>query len=157
MGWTAAVRCQVSERFIAYAGECGRRWWILVARVGWRRFLHAQFRDSPFSGLAGRGRGGGRVVGAGGKVFLRASTPYQRPFAGFAGEYERRVEETRAITDYRRLGQYPASIDLLDEPIPRRLFAGWEAEFAGYYRRHGLPASLYLDGRESVGVVVRRV
>ncbi len=102
----------------------------------------------------------------GGKVFVQASTPFQRPFAAFVGEFEERVAageqwpgwvaETRSITDYRRLHQYPASIHLLDEGVLRRLFGGWEIEFCGYYRRHGLPASLYLDGRESVGLVARR-
>lgn len=108
----------------------------------------------------------GEWLAPGGRVFVQASTPFQRPFAGFLPEYARRVEagelwpgwvaETRQITDYRRLHQYPASIHLLDEAVLRRLFAGWEIEYCGYYRRHGLPASLYWDGRESVGLIARR-
>jgi hypothetical protein len=108
----------------------------------------------------------GEWLAPGGKVFVQASTPFQRPFAGFVPEFARRVAagedwpgwvaETREITDYRRLHQYPASIHLLDETVLRRLFAGWEIEYCGYYRRHGLPASLYFDGRESVGLVAGR-
>lgn len=102
----------------------------------------------------------------GGKVFVQASTPFQRPFVRFLPEFARRVEagehwpgwvaDTRQITDFRRLHQYPAAIHLLDESVLRRLFSGWEIEYCGYYRRHGLPASLYLDGRESVGLIARR-
>ena len=102
----------------------------------------------------------------GGKVFVQASTPFQRPFAGFLPEFARRVAageawpgwvaETRRITKYSRLHQYPASIHLLEETVLRRLFSDWEIEYCGYYRRHGLPASLYGDGRESVGLIARR-
>jgi SAM-dependent methyltransferase len=108
----------------------------------------------------------GEWLAPGGQVFVQASTPFQRPFAGFVPEFARRVAagepwpgwvaETREITDYRRLHQYPASIHLLDEGVLRRLFAGWEISYCGYYRRHGLPASLYFDGRESVGLVAGR-
>lgn len=109
----------------------------------------------------------GEWLAPGGCVFVQASTPYQAPFAGFVEEFERRVgvgerwpgwvAETRLITDFRRLHQYPRSIHLLDTGVLERLFTGWEVEYLGYYRRHGLPASLYLDGRESVGLVARRV
>lgn len=105
-------------------------------------------------------------LASGGKVFVQASTPFERPFARFLPEFARRLAagepwpgwmaETRAFTDHRRLHQVPAAIHLLEETVLRRLFSGWEIEYCGYYRRHGLPASLYGDGRESVGLIARR-
>ena len=102
----------------------------------------------------------------GGKVFVQASTPFQRPFAGFLPEFARRVAageewpgwvaETQRITNYGRLHQYPASIHLLDERVLHRLFSDWEIEYCGYYRRHGLPARLNRNRRESVGLSARR-
>jgi SAM-dependent methyltransferase len=208
MGWTAAVPGQMSERFIAFAQECGRPTVDLGCAYGVAAIPAGAIAvDLEMSHLAALPTGMARVVGRfpelafragslgavhasnvlhfltgeeleegvqrmghwlapGGKVFVQASTPYQRPFAGFVPEFARRVEagerwpgwvaETRLITGYRRLHQYPASIHLLDEEVLRRLFRGWEIEYCGYYRRHGLPASLYLDGRESVGLIARR-
>jgi len=208
MGWTAAVPGQMSERFIAFAGQCGRpavdigcaygvaaipagaiavdleishltalpagmdrvvgRFPELAFRAGSLGAVHASNVLHFLTGeeLEEGVRRMGEWLAPGGKVFIQASTPFQRPFARFVGEFERRVgaeerwpgwvAETRLITEYRRLHQYPASIHLLDVEVLRRLFAGWEIEYCGYYRRHGLPASLYLDGRESVGLMARR-
>jgi hypothetical protein len=47
---------------------------------------------------------------------------------------------------------------LLDDAVLARACsgAGLEVERAWLYRREDLPESLYLDGRESVGVVARK-
>jgi hypothetical protein len=102
----------------------------------------------------------------GGKVFVQASTPFQRPFAGFLPEFARRVAagdewpgwvaETQRITNY---GRYIST--------RRRFICSTRGFYSGCFRigklstvattrRHGLPASLYGDGRESVGLIARR-
>ncbi len=109
-----------------------------------------------------------RWLRPGGKLFVQAATPYQAPFAAFAAEYERRVargekwpgwvEKIGAYSKHRLLGQMPRSIHLLDEKVLTRLCidAGLEVERAWLYRREDLPESLFLDGRESVGLVARK-
>lgn len=104
----------------------------------------------------------------GGCVYIQAGTPYQGPFAPFVPEYTARfargeqwpgwVESTRSITSYRRLNQYPASIHLLDDNVLGRVFlgAGFAIERLWLYRRRDLPASMFLDGRENVGLVARK-
>ncbi len=105
----------------------------------------------------------------GGRVFAVAATPYFGPFASFAAEYETRVgraeawpgwvENTRAITEHRLMSQVPKSIHLLDDKTLTRVFAGagFEVERCWMFRRHDLPASVHHDGRESVGLVARKI
>ena len=105
----------------------------------------------------------------GGKVFALAATPYFGPFSSFAATYEQRlsqgdhwpgwVDNTRTITDHRLMAQVPKSIHLLDDKILTRVFrdAGFAVDRCWIFRRHDLPASLHHDGRESVGLVARKL
>lgn len=104
----------------------------------------------------------------GGKLFVQAATPFQAPFEAFLPEYERRVargekwpgwvEKIGAYSKHRLLGQMPRSIHLLDDRVLARVCAaaGLEVERVWLYRRGDLPESLFLDGRESVGLVARK-
>jgi SAM-dependent methyltransferase len=101
----------------------------------------------------------------GGRVFLHAGTPYQRPFAAFVPEYESRmaagaewpgwIENTRAVSEHRLLSQIPRALHLLDDVILGRELerAGFTIERIRLYRRHDLSSTMHLDGREGVGVI----
>lgn len=101
----------------------------------------------------------------GGRVFIQASTPYQAPFTRFLPIHAERlaagekwpgwIEQVRDISDHGQLSQLPKSIHLLDEPVLRRACtaAGFLIEDSHLYRRHDLPASLFLDGRECLGLI----
>ena len=101
----------------------------------------------------------------GGRLFVQAGTPYQQPFAALAPLYEARVaagdpwpgwvEDARAISTHKKLSQIPRSLHLLDEAVLRRLAtsADLHIERLWTYRRHDLPRSMHLDGREGVGLV----
>jgi SAM-dependent methyltransferase len=109
-----------------------------------------------------------RWLRPGGKFFLQAATPYQEPFAAFVPEYERRValgerwpgwiEQTRAYSEHRLLSQMPRSIHLLDDKVLSRAAseAGLDVERAWLYRRPELSPTIFLDGRESVGLIAKR-
>jgi SAM-dependent methyltransferase len=109
-----------------------------------------------------------RWLRPGGKLFVQAATPFQAPFEAFLPEYERRVargekwpgwvEKIGAYSKHRLLGQMPRALHLLDDVVLARVCsgAGLEVERAWLYRREDLPASLHLDGRESVGLVARK-
>ena len=104
----------------------------------------------------------------GGKLFVQASTPWQQPFHAFVPVFERRrdsgvdwpgwIENTAEYSTHRKLSQIPSSIHLLDDLTLRRSAeaAGLGVEGAWLYRRRDLPASLFLDGRESAGLIARK-
>ena len=104
----------------------------------------------------------------GGKLFVQAATPWQRPFARFVPVFEARrregadwpgwMENTAEYSTHRRLSQIPPSIHLLDEQTLRRRAegAGLTVEAAWLYRRADLPASLFLDGRECTGLIASK-
>ncbi len=113
-------------------------------------------------------RAASRWLRPGGKLFVQAATPYQAPFALFVPEYARRVEsgekwpgwlpKVSAYSKHRQLSQMPRALHLLDDRVLAREAesAGLIVERAWLFRRPDLPASLHLDGRESVGVVARK-
>lgn len=104
----------------------------------------------------------------GGRFFLQVATPFQSPFERFLPLYAQRlaandpwpgwIANVRDISDHGQLSQLPKSIHLLDLPIAERAFlhAGFAIEEAFLYRRHDLPASLFLDGRESLGLIAQK-
>ena len=106
-----------------------------------------------------------RWLAPGGRLFVQAGTPYQQPFAAFVPVYEARVaagelwpgwvEDARAISTHRKLDQIPRSLHLLDEAVLNRLvtLGGLQVERVWTYRRHDLPRSMHLDGREGVGLI----
>jgi polyketide synthase PksL len=109
-----------------------------------------------------------RWLQPGGKLFVQAATPYQAPFAAFIPEYERRLAsgekwpgwlpKVSLYSTHRQMSQMPRSIHLLDDRVLTRLVegSGLEIERVFLYRRGDLPATLHLDGRESVGLVARK-
>ena len=104
----------------------------------------------------------------GGRLFVHAGTPYQQPFSRFIPQYEQRVAagdpwpgyviDTKEISSHRRLSQIPPSIHLLDAQVLTRVFeaAGLTVDRVWLYRRHDLPRSLHLDGREGVALLAHK-
>jgi len=102
----------------------------------------------------------------GGQVYAVTATPYLAPFAEFVPEFERRkangaaapgwIENARAFSRHGLLSQIPRSLHLLDETIMRELFADWAIERCWMFRRRDLSRTMWLDGRESVGLVARK-
>ncbi|HEY3441138.1 MAG TPA: class I SAM-dependent methyltransferase [Paludibaculum sp.] len=109
-----------------------------------------------------------RWLQPGGRLFVQAATPYQAPFAAFLPEYRRRlaagekwpgwIPKISLYSSHRQLSQMPRSLHLLDDAILTRtaLAAGLEIERAWLFRRADLPATLHLDGRESVALIARK-
>jgi SAM-dependent methyltransferase len=106
-----------------------------------------------------------RWLAPGGRLFIQAGTPYQQPFQAFIPIYEERVrtgvpwpgwiEDTRAISTHKKLGQIPRSLHLLDEQVLTNLLttAGLAVEHSWTYCRRDLPRSMHLNGREGVGCI----
>ena len=104
----------------------------------------------------------------GGRLFVHAGTPYQQPFSRFIPQYEQRVAagapwpgyvvDTKEISSHRRLSQIPPSIHLLDAQVLTRVFqgAGLTVDRVWLYRRHDLPLSMHLDGREGVALLAHK-
>jgi len=104
----------------------------------------------------------------GGKLFVQASSPWQRPFQAFVPVFESRraageewpgwIENTSQYSTHRKLNQIPSSLHLLDDDTLRRKAeaAGLIVENAWLYRRRDAPASLFLDGRECAGLIARK-
>ena len=109
-----------------------------------------------------------RWLRPGGVLFVQAATPFQAPFVAFMPEFERRIaasekwpgwiEKISAYSSHRQLSQMPRAIHLLDDRVLRQLAcdADLAIERAWLYRRPDLPATLHLDGRESVALIARR-
>ena len=109
-----------------------------------------------------------RWLQPGGQLFVQAATPYQSPFAAFLPEYQRRlhaaekwpgwIPKISLYSSHRQLSQMPRSLHLLDDAILTRtaLAAGLIIERAWLFRRADLPATLHLDGRESVALIARK-
>lgn len=124
-------------------------------------FLTGNQLESGFRAIA-------RWLRPGGRLFVQAATPYQAPFAAFLPEYQRRlaaagkwpgwIPKISIYSSHRQLSQMPRSLHLLDDAILTRtaLAAGLEIERAWLFRRTDLPATLHLDGRESVALIARK-
>lgn len=103
-----------------------------------------------------------------GRAFIHASTPWQKPWARFIPVFEQRradgaefpgwMEDTRTHSDHGKLSQIPKSIHLLDDTVLTRVFsaAGLTVDRCWLYRREDLPASLFYDGRECVGLIASK-
>lgn len=101
----------------------------------------------------------------GGKAFIQASTPWQKPFEAFLPEFERRVEEgvewpgwiedAHARFDHPKISQIPNAIHLLDPATLSQVFveAGLEIERCWLYSRRDLAKGMRFDGRESLGLI----
>lgn len=110
-----------------------------------------------------------RWLRPGGRLFVQAATPYQAAFAPFIAEFERRkgaglqwpgwIEKTAVWSTHKRLGNMPSSVHLFDDATLARYAeeAGLQVESARPFRRADLNPSLFLDGRETVGLIARSV
>jgi len=135
-----------------------------LAAVHAANVLHFLTRRTLGRGL----RDVARWLRPGGRVFLQALSPYQRPFEAFIAEFERRraagaewpgwVEKISAWSEHGQISQMPRSLHLLDErTLGRELErAGLRVERVEMARLRGVSPSLYLDGRESVAAVAVR-
>jgi SAM-dependent methyltransferase len=104
----------------------------------------------------------------GGRLFVQASTPWQKPFQDFVPLFtERRragaewpgwIENTAEVSAHRKLSQIPPRLHLLDDQTlaHHARKAAFAIEQCWLYRRSDLPASLFLDGRECVGLIARK-
>lgn len=109
-----------------------------------------------------------RWLRPGGRLFVQAATPYMGPFARFVPEFERRraagekwpgwIEKLSDYCDHRQRSQMPRSIHLLDEETLEALArgAGLVVERVWCFARHDLPASIRLDGRETVALIAAK-
>lgn len=105
----------------------------------------------------------------GGRLYVLAATPWMQPFASFAEQYEERVragdrwpgwiENVRQVSQHRLLSQMPKSVHLLDGGVLERVFGevGLVTEKCWLLRRRDLPRNLYLDGRENVAYIARKI
>lgn len=106
-----------------------------------------------------------RWLRPGGRLYVQAATPYQMPFREFVPVFAARQragerwpgweEKIGRYARHRLMGQMPGAIHLLDDRTLRRAAneAGLQVERAWLFRRRDLPRSLYLDGRETAGLV----
>ncbi|BDC51232.1 hypothetical protein F183_A35480 [Bryobacterales bacterium F-183] len=101
----------------------------------------------------------------GGKLFIQASTPWQKPFESFVPEFEKRlaeqaewpgwIEDAHQRFDHPKISQIPNAIHLLDPETLSKTFTteGLEIERCWLYSRRDLAKGMKLDGRESLGLV----
>jgi SAM-dependent methyltransferase len=103
----------------------------------------------------------------GGLAFIVSETPYVGGVQPFIPEYERRVAAGEQwpgwIADFRALDpirgkDLPESMHLLDEEVLKRegIRAGFKVLDARKFGRPRFPENLKLDGRESVGAILRK-
>jgi SAM-dependent methyltransferase len=104
----------------------------------------------------------------GGKLFVQAATPWQKPFESFIPVFESRraagvewpgwIEKTTDYSTHRKLGQIPSSIHLLDDKTLQTAAetAGLTVEESTLYRRRDLPRSLFHDGRECTALLAKK-
>lgn len=162
-------RCGESPRLMLRGGEFPRDLHFEESSLG---AVHAA---AVFHFLNGRKlehgfRAIGRWLAPGGRLFVEAATPFQSPFAGFLKEYEARrargarwpgwVVKIAAFSRHRHLGLMPPSLHLLDEEVLARLYreeAHLEVERVWLHRRRDLSVTLEYDGRETVGLIARKV
>lgn len=164
-----AIRCGESGRLTLRAGEFPRD---LHFEEGSLDAVHAA---AVFHFLNGRKlehgfRAIGRWLAPGGMLFAEAASPYQAPFEGFHAEYEQRVAQgvrwpgwvvkIGSYSQHRHLGLMPPSLHLLDPEVLTRLCreeAGLTVQRAWFHRRRDLSVTLEWDGRETVGLIARKV
>ncbi len=109
-----------------------------------------------------------RWLAPGGKVFIVAETPFLKNFKTFIPVYESRiqsgatwpgfVEDVMAIDPVRGVA-LPKQMHLLDPTVLSQVLTknGFVIEKAETFARPEFPLDLQLDGRESVGVIARKV
>jgi len=103
-----------------------------------------------------------------GKLFIIAETPYLKSLQKFIPLYEERKREGNLwpgfIKDIAafapdRAKNLPLQMNMLDPEILVRVLtkAGFKVEKAHTFARPDFPVDLQLDGRESVGVIARKI
>lgn len=108
------------------------------------------------------------AVDPGGKIFLSASSPYLKFLSEFIPVYEKQklygaefpgwVSDVRTYLQAHQVENLPPSMHFLDATLLRRIFsqAGFEIEYAEFFRRDDVTESMALDGRENVGIIARK-
>ena len=104
----------------------------------------------------------------GGKIFVVAETPYLKNFQSFIPIYENRmsngnkwpgfIDDVMAVAPER--GQFlPKQMHLLDPNVLTRTFAnaGFQIEKCSMIQRLDFPPDLQWDGRESVGIIAKKI
>tara|TARA_Y100001954_G_C15805805_1_gene602584 strand:- start:1922 stop:2686 length:765 start_codon:yes stop_codon:yes gene_type:complete len=104
----------------------------------------------------------------GGKIFVITETPYLKNFLSFVPTFEKRKEEGHPfpgfVEDVTKIdpirGQYlPKEMMVFDKGVLSGLFGsfGFQIEKCEEFARPEFPEDLRLDGRESVGLVAKKV
>lgn len=104
----------------------------------------------------------------GGKVFLSASSPYLRFLSEFIPVYEKQklygaefpgwLADVSQYLQPHQIENLPPSMHFLDPALLKRIFtqAGFEVEYAEFFRRDDVTEGMALDGRENVGIIARK-
>jgi predicted SAM-dependent methyltransferase len=104
----------------------------------------------------------------GGKVFIIAASPYVGMFQDFTSQFEKNrknnvkwpgyVPDLKIFKNNTRLGQLPGFMHFFHPEDLKAVFekAGFEIETAEYFPQPMWPEDMRLDGRESVGLIVRK-
>jgi SAM-dependent methyltransferase len=104
----------------------------------------------------------------GGCVFISASSAYVKFLGNFIPLYHDRiekkdpfpgwVEDVKLYLQPHQLENLPRSMHFLDPTVLTRIFsaAGFEVEYAGFFKRDDVTEGMYLDGRENVGLIARK-
>ncbi len=109
-----------------------------------------------------------RLIKPNGKAFIVCESPYLKSNAGFIGEYEERIKNgdlypgliENVHERFPHLATYmPNLLHYMDPTVLMRLFidAGFQVEKCDFMNRMDYPERLRLDGRESVGIIARKV
>jgi SAM-dependent methyltransferase len=104
----------------------------------------------------------------GGKVFALAQTPWCANTTKCTELYESRLGIERwpgeiyglhEKIDPQWIALYPDFLHMLDQDVLRRAFetAGFKVEKLEVFRRRDLPPEMYLDGRENIGIIARKL
>lgn len=109
-----------------------------------------------------------RILRPGGRVFTVSGTPYAANIQEFIPIYEANKRNgaewpgeaygLRKLCAHPSVQDLPDFLHLLDDQVLTRVFehAGFVAVEAEMYKRAGLPDYLRWDGRENVGLIVRK-
>lgn len=104
----------------------------------------------------------------GGCVFISASSAYLKFLGDFIPLYHDRIEkkdpfpgwmeDVKLYLQPHQVENLPRSMHFLDPSVLTRVFstAGFEIEYADFFKRDDATEAMYLDGRENVGLIARK-
>lgn len=106
---------------------------------------------------------------SGGKVFIIAASPYVRMFQDFIPQFESNrknnlkwpgyVADLKIFKKNSRIDHLPGFMHFFHPDDLKAVFEkqGFTVEIAEYFSQPTWPEDMYLDGRESVGLIARKV